>query len=54
MDSSKKRISALRRFIPWIILGVSIGCIVIGILREEQVAVLKKAINICLECIGIG
>lgn len=54
MDSSKKRISALRRFIPWIILGVSIGCIMIGILREEHVAVLKKAINICLECIGIG
>ncbi|MFD1402491.1 MULTISPECIES: CD1871A family CXXC motif-containing protein [Robinsoniella] len=23
-------------------------------MREEQFTVLKKAVNICLECIGIG
>lgn len=28
--------------------------IYIGIMRDEQLVVLKKAINICLECIGIG
>lgn len=34
------------------ILGViSIGY---GLLREENYMVLKKAVNICLECIGIG
>lgn len=33
-------------------LGIAlVGC---GLLREENRMVLKKAINICLECIGIG
>ena len=32
----------------------SIILIVAGILRDEQLAVLNKAINICMQCIGIG
>ena len=32
----------------------SIGLIVVGITRGEGETVLKKAVNICLECIGIG
>lgn len=28
--------------------------ILLGLMREENLTVLKKAINICLECIGIG
>lgn len=28
--------------------------ILIGIIREEHLVVIKKATNICLECIGIG
>lgn len=36
------------------ILICAISFIVIGILREEHFVVLKKAVNICLECIGIG
>lgn len=39
--------------------GVLAGCcglglMLYGICRGEMAVVLKKAINICLECIGIG
>ena len=40
---------------------IGIACLVLGLafvgfglLREEQLTVLKKAAAICLECIGIG
>ena len=33
---------------------LSIAGILYGSAREETTLVLKKAINICLECIGIG
>lgn len=35
---------------------VAIAClfIFVGVLREEHLVVLQKAINICLECIGVG
>lgn len=39
----------------WVILLI-VGAIMIGIgiIREEHLMVLEKAIMICLECIGIG
>ncbi|ARC84068.1 hypothetical protein U732_588 [Clostridium argentinense CDC 2741] len=36
-----------------ILIG-SILLIVLGSMRGEHRTVLKKAVNICLECIGIG
>ena len=33
---------------------VAIGMIVLGIAREEALMVIRKAINICMECIGLG
>ncbi|MEA5059049.1 hypothetical protein SDC9_120761 [bioreactor metagenome] len=36
------------------ILVAALVFIAIGILREEHLIVLKKAIAICLECIGVG
>lgn len=36
----------------WLVLAIVF--IYIGVLREEQLTVLKKAVKICLECIGVG
>lgn len=36
------------------ILTVAIVFIGVGLLRQEQMEVLGKAVRICLECIGIG
>lgn len=51
MEDVKKTLLFLAPFI-----GVALGliCIGIGILREESLTVLQKAVNICMECIGIG
>ncbi|WP_430080815.1 CD1871A family CXXC motif-containing protein [Paraclostridium bifermentans] len=38
----------------YIVLAMSICFIVVGSSRGEVKVVLKKAVNICLECIGIG
>lgn len=36
------------------VLLSSILFIGIGIMKQEQIEVLQKAVKICLECIGIG
>ena len=36
------------------ILAVSIVMIGVGVYRQETDTVFRKAINICMECIGIG
>ena len=42
------------RVITYVMLALSIVMIIAGVMRDEHLVVLKKAINICLECIGIG
>ena len=36
------------------VLVIAAVLIVIGVQNGEMAVVLKKAVNICLECIGIG
>ena len=40
--------------IRWVIATAAIMMMAIGVLNGETKTVLAKAINICLECIGIG
>ena len=48
----------MKRIVPiWVTLVLifaSIACIAFGIYRGEVDTVLTKAINICMECIGLG
>lgn len=48
MSEKTRRIAALTLVVAGVIM------IAIGVARGEVQTVLRKAINICLECIGIG
>lgn len=38
----------------WFLLLLGAGSMGYGIYRQEYEAVFRKAVNICLECIGVG
>lgn len=42
------------QFMQGSMLFLAVAVLVIGLLNQEYEAVFRKAINICLECIGIG
>lgn len=42
------------RWTGWAVVVCGLAMAVYGISRGEMAVVLKKAVNICLECIGIG
>ncbi len=44
----------MKRRLPWILLGLSLGLVAVGLLLGEYKAVLEKAVTVCLDCIGIG
>ncbi|HMA54506.1 MAG TPA: CD1871A family CXXC motif-containing protein [Acidobacteriota bacterium] len=44
----------MKRRLPWVLLAVSLGVMIAGLLIGEYRTVLEKAITVCLDCIGIG
>ena len=43
-----------RRALPFVLLGLGLLFIALGVWGDEVKIVLTRATNICLECIGIG
>lgn len=41
-------------FIRYSLLGLAVVLIAVGLLKQEHLEVMQKAVKICLECIGIG
>lgn len=41
-------------WVRYTLLGLAAALIAAGLLKEEHLEVLQKAVKICLECIGIG
>jgi ABC-type dipeptide/oligopeptide/nickel transport system permease subunit len=41
-------------WVTFVLIFASIACMAFGIYRGEVDTVLTKAINICMECIGLG
>ena len=41
-------------FTRYSLLGLAVVLIAVGLLKQEHIEVMQKAVKICLECIGIG
>lgn len=46
--------TTMKRALPYLVLALGAGLVVLGIWGGEVAVVLSRATNICLECIGIG
>lgn len=53
MDDIRKR-SNLMKIVQLLLIVVAVGFICFGVYRGEVETVFSKAINLCLECVGIG
>lgn len=53
-EINKGREEGTRRLIAGAILVAAVMMIIYGMYRGEVSIVLNKAINVCLECIGLG
>ena len=42
------------QYVKYVVLAIAAAGMIFGIVRGEPRVVLKKATNVCLECIGVG
>ena len=58
MESGRRKLFELtraRRIGGWTVLALAgAAFLLLGIVKGQAIAVLNKAIRVCLECIGIG
>lgn len=50
---SRRKIHAII-FLRGLLLAAAVACIFAGVSRGEAAIVLRKAVRICLECIGVA
>lgn len=50
----KQMSTPLRLTLSAVVLSAGIALMLLGILRGEPESILRKAVFVCLECIGIG
>ena len=44
----------MKRKLPWVLLGVALAVMAVGLVFGEYRSVQEKAVTVCLDCIGIG
>lgn len=44
----------MKKLIPWSLLALGAVFVLVGVLTGENTVVWRKAVNICMECIGLG
>ena len=44
----------MKRYFGFFLLSAGFGLLCAGLSRGEVMVILKKAVTLCLECIGIG
>ena len=54
MDAAGEKRKGRRNCLRYVIVTAALVSMIFGIVRKEPKVVLRKATNICLECIGIG
>ena len=54
MQDYRKVETRKRLVIAILLLLISVGLVVTGVMRGEVFLVFTKAVHICLECIGLG
>ena len=43
-----------KTLISGVLVGLAALCLVLGVIRGEDTVVWRKAVNVCMECIGLG
>lgn len=38
----------------WALVALAAVCLILGVIRGENTVVWRKAVNLCMECIGLG